>query len=156
MSVTARDVMETRFRTLSPQTPITEAVNILEEASEERGQRVFGIMVTDEEGHLVGMLSMYDILLLMRPKHIHIWGEMKDIDVDGFIEEACTRAQPILVGDIMTTDVITIAPDTHLMFILDLMIKKHIRRIPVLDAGELVGIVYISTVFQHLMRRMNR
>ena len=82
MSVTARDVMETRYRTLSPQTPITEAVKILEEASEQRGQRVFGIMVTDEEGHLVGMLSMYDILLLMRPKHIHIWGEMKDIDTN--------------------------------------------------------------------------
>ena len=156
MTVTARDVMDTVFFTLRPDMSVDEAVKIFKLASEEQKSKSFGLLVTNDQSELVGMVSMFDILLLMRPKHIHIWGEMKDIDVNGFIEEACIRAQPILVGDIMTTDVITIAPDTHLMFILDLMIKKHIRRIPVLDAGELVGIVYISTVFQHLMRRMNR
>ncbi|GLI33955.1 CBS domain-containing protein [Desulforhabdus amnigena] len=156
MSLTARDVMDTRYRTLQPQTPIAEAIDIFEKASEERGQRVFGMMVTDEAGRLVGMLSMYDILLLMRPKHIHIWGEMKDIDVSGFIREACERAKPILVGDIMTTEVVTIEPDTHLMLIVDIMIKKHIRRLPVIDNGKVVGIVYISTVFHHLMKQMKR
>ena len=39
------------------------------------------MVVTDAAGQLLGMLSMYDILLLIRPKHIHIWGEIKDVDV---------------------------------------------------------------------------
>jgi len=101
----------------------------------------------------VGMLSMYDILLLIRPKHIHIWGEMQDIDVTGIIDEACRRAKPILVGDIMTTDVVTITPDTHLLMIVDIMIKKHIRRLPVVDNGKVVGIVYLSAVFQRIMEQ---
>jgi CBS domain-containing protein len=154
MGVTARDFMSTRFFTLQPQTPIADAVRVFEKANAESQHRVFGMMVLNEQAELVGMLSMYDILLLMRPKHIHIWGEMKDIDVTGIIAESCRRAKPILVEDIMTTDVVTIAPDTHLLLIVDIMLKKHIRRIPVVENGKVAGIVYISTVFHHLLERM--
>jgi CBS domain-containing protein len=154
MSMTALDVMDTKFSTLLPQTPIAEAARAFIRASEEQQQRVFGMMVIDGRGELVGMLSMYDILLLLRPKHIHIWGEMSDIDMTGLIEEACRRARPILVGDIMTTDLVTITPDTHLQMILDIMIKKHIRRIPVLESGKVVGIVYLSKVFYKLVERL--
>ena len=49
----------------------------------------------------------------------------------------------------MTTDLITITPDTHLLHILDIMIKKHVRRIPVIEDGEVIGMVYISRVFYH-------
>jgi predicted transcriptional regulator len=100
------------------------------------------------------MISMYDILLFIRPKHIHIWGMMEDIDVAGLLDNACERAKTILVGDIMTTDLITITPDTHLMMILDIMIKKHIRRIPVLEDERAVGIVYISNLFYHLLDKL--
>ncbi len=153
MGVTARNIMTTRFPSLRPNTPIAQAMKTFEEAGKEGNRRVFGIIVTDDEGRLVGMISMYDILLLIRPKHIHIWGEMKDIDVDGFVDEAVRRSKPILVGDIMTTDVVTIDPDTHLLMIVDIMLKKHIRRLPVLEDGKVIGIVYISRVFDNIMAR---
>jgi CBS domain-containing protein len=108
----------------------------------------------DPDGQLRGMLSMYDFFLLVRPKHIHIWGEIKDVDVAGILDEACRRAGAILVGDIMTTDLITIAPDTHLLQIIDIMIKKHVRRLPVVENGIMLGMVYMSRVFQHLLGRL--
>jgi CBS domain-containing protein len=37
------------------------------------------------------------------------------------------------------------------MVIADIMIKKHIRRLPVVDDQEVVGIVYISDLFHHLL-----
>jgi CBS domain-containing protein len=110
------------------------------------------MMVTDAGGQLVGLLSMYDILLLLRPKHIHIWGEMQDLEMTGLLEAACQRAGSLLVGDIMTTEVITITPDTHLLMIIDIMIKKHVRRLPVLENGQIVGIVYLAGVFNHLLK----
>ncbi len=125
---TAKDVMSTKFHVLRPDIPISNAVKMFKKFSEEEQQKVFGLMVTDENGRLIGMLSMYDILLFMRPKHIHIWGMMDDIDTEGLLDNACERAKSILVGDIMTTDVITVSPETHLMMVLDVMIKKHIRR----------------------------
>ena len=154
MTATAKDIMSTKFQTLLPNTPITEAVKIFKKTSEKERQKVFGMMVTNEDGHLIGMISMYDILLFIRPKHIHIWGMMENIDTKGLLDDACERAKSILVGDIMTTDVITIKPDEHLMMILDIMIKKHIRRIPVLKEEKPVGIVYISNLFYHILERM--
>ena len=150
----AKDVMSTEFHTLLPDIPITEAVKMFKKASEEEKQKVFGMMVTNEDGRLIGMISMYDILLFIRPKHIHIWGMMEDIDTEGLIGNACERAKSILVGDIMTTDLTTVTPNTHLMMILDIMIKKHIRRIPVLEEEKPVGIVYISNLFYHLLERL--
>ncbi len=151
MGHTARDIMERTFMTIQPDMTIGEAMTVFRHASEATGRRVFGLMVTDYRGQLVGMLSMYDIFLLIRPKHIHIWGEMKDLDFTGMIAHACQKASRMLVGDIMTTDLITIVPDTHLLYIIDIMLKKHVRRIPVIEDGRILGIVYISRVFDHLL-----
>jgi len=150
VGLTARDVMDTRFYTLKPEDTVADAVLAIQEASRETGQTVFGIMVTDAGGNLLGMLSIYDIFLLLRPKHIHIWGEMEDLEVSGVLEAACRRAKGMLVGDIMTTQVVTITPETHLLLIIDIMIKRHIRRLPVLENGKIVGMVYFSRVFNHL------
>jgi CBS domain-containing protein len=153
MDRTAREVMDTGYSTLSPGMTIGEAFRVFQKAGEAHQQIVFGMVVTDTAGQLLGMLSMYDILLLIRPKHIHIWGEIKDVDVSGILDEALTRAGSVLVSDIMTTDLITITPDMHLLRIIDIMIRKHVRRLPVLEEGKMVGIVYLSRVFQHLLDR---
>jgi CBS domain-containing protein len=149
----ARDIMQTRFHTLSPGDTIAEAVKHFQIAIEDEQKKVFGLMVTDEDDHLVGMLSMYDILLFIQPKHVHIWGEMEDIDPSQLYDEQLDKVKSILVGDIMTTEVVTITTDSHLMVIADIMIKKHIRRLPVVDGPEIVGIVYVSDVFHHLLEK---
>ncbi len=154
--IRARDVMATRYHTLSPQHTIAEAVERFHEAGRSEGKRVFGMMVTDEQGRLQGMLSMYDILLFIRPKHVHIWGEMEDIDLAGLLENLFKKAAAILVGDIMTTEVVTIGPDAHVMMVLDLMIKKHIRRLPVLEGDRIVGMVYISDLFSYFFKNLSR
>jgi len=142
------------FHTLHPNIAISEAVKMFKKASEKEQKKVFGMMVTDDDGRLIGMISMYDILLFIRPKHIHIWGMMEDLDIAGLMDNACEKTQSIRVGDIMTTDVITVKPETHLMMILDIMIKKHIRRIPVLEGEKAIGMVYISDLFYHLLEKL--
>ncbi len=96
----------TVFRTLRPEMSIAEAVRIFERAGRVSGAKVFGLMVTDASRTLVGMLSIYDIFLLLRPKHIHIWGEMEDIEISDLLDNACRRAQAVRVGDIMTTSLL--------------------------------------------------
>jgi len=153
MKKTARDIMNTRFHTLTPDTPISEAVKLFKRASQQEGRKIFGMMVLDSDGNLTGMLSMYDILLFMRPKHIHVWGMMDDIDIAGLVDRACEKAKSIQVGDIMAPEVITISPATHKLLILDIMIKKHVRRLPVVEDGRLLGIVYISDLFYDVLDR---
>jgi CBS domain-containing protein len=150
----ARDIMQTGFHSLSPGNTIAEAVQCFQKAGESEKKKVFGLMVTDHRDHLVGMLSMYDILLFIQPKHIQIWGEMEDLDPSILYDERLEQVKSVLVGDIMTAEVVTITPDTHLMVIADMMIKKHIRRLPVVDGQEVVGIVYVSDVFHHLLDKI--
>jgi CBS domain-containing protein len=150
----ARDIMDIRFHTLRPGQSITDAVKAFHTASTEEQKKIFGMMVIDEQDRLVGMLSMYDILLFVRPKHAGLWGEMEDLPLEGVFDELLERVKPVRVADIMTTDVVTIGPDTHVLVIADLMIKRHIRRLPVVDGTEVVGIVYISDLFYHLLKKL--
>jgi CBS domain-containing protein len=154
MKTLARDIMTTTFHTLSPRTPLDEAVKLFRRASRAEGRKLFGMMVVDDHGNLAGMISMHDILIFMRPKHVHVWGAMEDIDVAGIMDRACDRTRSVLVGDIMTPEVITITPDTHIMVILDIIIKKHVRRLPVVEEGRIRGIVYISDLFYDLLDRL--
>jgi CBS domain-containing protein len=147
----ARDIMDKRFHTLTPGQSIAEAVKLFRAASHAEQKKIFGMMVVDERDRLVGMLSMYDILLFVRPKHAALWGEMEGVQPEGFFTELIDRVKPIRVADIMTPEVVTIAPDTHAIVIADLMIRRHIRRLPVVDGRQVVGIVYISDLFYHLL-----
>ena len=149
----ASDIMQTRFHTLFPHDNIAEAVRRFQTATEAEQKQVFGLMVTDDNDHLVGMLSMYDVLLFIQPKHAHIWGEMEDLDPSDLYDDRLDKVKSVLVSDIMTPEVVTVTSDTHLMVIADIMIKKHIRRLPVVDGREIVGIVFVSDVFQHLLKR---
>ncbi len=154
--ITARQIMSTSFHSLQPTTPISQAITLFKEASIKENRRIFGIMVIDEKNQLVGILSMYDILLFVQPKHVHIWGEMSDIDVSGLLDNISHKINNIQVGDIMSTDVITVSADAHLFAILEIMNQKHIRRIPVIEENNVIGIVYISDVFFHLLERLSR
>ena len=147
----ARDFMDTQFHTLHPQQNIAEAFAAFQKASEREKKKVFGMMVTDDAERLVGMLSMYDVLNYVQPKHAAIFGEMDDVDPTQAYRNRLNTIQSIRVDDIMTTEVVTVRPDTHLMVIAEIMIKKHIRRLPVVDGQTVVGIVYVSDVFYRIM-----
>lgn len=153
MKNTAADIMTRDIPSLFPETPLPEAIRIFQESSRQTGRRVFGLLVTDHDQRLVGMLSMYDILLFVRPKHIQVWGTMEDIDVVSLLDSAAKRLKSILVGDIMSLDVITVGPEVNLLMVLDIMIKKHVRRLPVVEDQRILGMVYISDLFNHLLDR---
>ena len=147
----ASDFMDTQFHSLHPQQNIGEAFSAFQKATEVEGKKIFGMMVTDDDDRLVGMLSMYDILNYVQPKHVAIFGEMDDLDPTQLYRNRLNTIQSILVDDIMTTNVVTIQPDTHLMVIAEIMIKKHIRRLPVVKDTKVVGIVYVSDIFNQIM-----
>jgi len=152
--VQASDIMSVDFHVVHPQHAITEAVQQFEVASRKEGRKVFGLMVVDDNDHLVGMLSMYDILIYLQPKNMQVWGEMHDLNPDRLFEASMDKVRGVQVGDIMTSDVVTVTPHTHILSVSDIMIKRHIRRLPVIDADKIVGIVYVSDVFRQLSAKL--
>jgi CBS domain-containing protein len=110
-------------------------------------------MVVDDIDRLVGMLSMYDILICIQSKNMQVWGEMEDLDPDLAFEDNLNRAKSIQVGDIMTPEVVTISPHIHILAISDLMIKNTSADCRWWKMIKCVGIVYVSDVFYHILNR---
>ncbi len=146
----AKQVMNTRFHFLRPQQSIVEAIHLFKFAGKKENKKIFGMMVIDDD-RLVGMLSMFDILLFIRPKHIGILGEMEDISPEPLLKNLLNRVKKVRVEDLMSTILVSIEPETHVLVVMDTMIKKHIRRLPVVDNNKVVGILYRSDLFNYLM-----
>lgn len=150
----AKQVMDNRFHFLHPEQSIVEAIRLFKTAGVKEGKKIFGMMVIDHQDNLVGMLSMFDILLYIQPKHIGILGEMADISPEPLFESVLSRVKKIRVEDLMSTSLVSVKPDTHILVVMDTMIKKHVRRLPVVENNRVVGILYRSDLFNFLMGRL--
>jgi CBS domain-containing protein len=106
--------------TVSTHAPISEAVRILNE------HRIGAVVVLADNGAVAGILSERDIVR-------HLGDDPARL---------LTRA----VREIMTSEVITCGQDTAVAELMEQMTKFRIRHIPVVDGGELVGIVSIGDV----------
>jgi len=60
-----------------------------------------------------------------------------------FSEEAY---ESLVVGDVMTTPVVTVGPDADLGQVIGLMNKTGKRRIPVIEGNDIIGMVTASDV----------
>lgn len=119
--LTARELMSSPVRTIRPETTISEAQRILLRYGHS------GLSVVNENDQLVGVVSRRDLDLALH----HGFGHAP---VKGY----------------MTHNVKTITPQTSLPEIESLMVTYDIGRLPVLENGELVGIVTRTDVLRQL------
>lgn len=145
----ARDIMTAPVLSARPDTPIEKAAQLMVE------NRISGLPVTDEDGALVGILTEGDLLRrieLGTEKHRSGWYGL--IFGPGRLAEDYIRSRARRVGDIMTPDVFSVAPDTELSEVTALMETRHVKRVPVVDGGKLVGIVSRANLVGALARML--
>lgn len=80
------------------------------------------VPVEDDAGHLIGIVSHRDLLEL-------------------FALGKITGPAQLVVGDVMKTDLITVAPETSALEALELMRERRIGCLPVIKDDKLVGLV---------------
>ncbi len=95
-------------------------------ALEVMAERNIGSVLVFDDGTLVGILSERDYA-------------RKVILVDRGSKETA-------VAEIMTTKLITVEPATTVTACMELMTEKRVRHLPVLDDGDLVGLISIGDV----------
>jgi len=132
----ARDVMMPRVICVTPEQSVLAATRLMLQKG------ISGLPVVDGAGKLVGIVSEGDFLRRaetgtkrVRPR----WLEF--VLGPGRLAEEYVHVSSRKVGDVMTRDVHTVAPDAPLATIVDLMERHHIKRVPVVDGGKVVGIV---------------
>jgi len=142
----AKDLMTPIEDYLAPGMSLCEAVTKMRGIKRPHGLSIKGMLVKDDKGKVVGIVSIKDILRAVIPFYLST--DLAIFSWDNMLEEMTKRASHKTVADIMVKEVITIDADDSLMACTDLMIKKGLQRLPVTDEnGEIIGMVYIRDIF---------
>ncbi len=144
----AKDIMTRMLISISPDTKITKAAEILIEKA------INGIPVVDG-GKLVGILCQSDLIAQQKGLPIPSLFAI----LDGFIplgsakqfEKAFLKIAATTVADSMTHDPVTVQPETSIEEIAGLMVDKNFHTIPVVENGKLVGIIGKEDVLKTLI-----
>jgi CBS domain-containing protein len=83
-------------------------------------------------------------------------GIISERDVVLRLAEAGAAALDQPISELMTTDLVTCAPEDSLDDIAELMTERRIRHLPVLADGELAGIVSIGDVVAARLRELEQ
>lgn len=151
----AKDLMIPIQDYLKPDNTLKEAVNLLRTAK--RGEErvgVKGLPVLDENGKLVGMLSMRDILKAVFPFYMSMM-DLGDFTWDGMVESIAKKSSNRKVGELMSKVVISVDEQASLMECVDHMIKHNIKRLPAVNKeGKVAGMLYERDVFFAITKAM--
>ena len=111
---------------VSPESTLDQALKVMSE------HNVGAVVVLDAEGRLMGIFSERDFA--------------RKFGMEGR-SLAATK-----VKELMTSEVLTIIPDTSIPDCMRLMSEKRIRHLPVLANGKLMGVISIGDVVKALIK----
>jgi len=115
-----------QFYVIQPHALVREAARLMAE------HNIGAVMVVDENNKLIGIVSERDI-----------------------VREAVHVPTPLFektVGSIMTTQLIVALPDDELGYVINAMMEKNIRHLPVVDGERILGLLSIKDVVKALQR----
>jgi len=138
-----RELMTTELITVGSHAHLKEAARRMIEG------RVSGLLVTDRDGKLIGVITEADFVKAESDRRASKRARLlrwfsREVDEIPSTER--------LVGDVMTRDVVVIGPDADHAEAARLMRKAEVKRIPVVDGDRLVGIVSRSDILRAFAR----
>lgn len=104
----------------------TQSSNTVFDALQLMAEKNIGAVLVIDKGQLTGIFSERDYA-----RKVILQGR---------------ASKDTLVADVMTSKLITIAPDDKIEAAMLIMSDKHIRHLPVVDKEELIGIISINDV----------
>ena len=139
----AHQIMTRSVVTVSPDTTIVDAANLMLQ------RHVSGLPVLDPSGKLVGIVSEGDFIRRSEIGTGRKRGRWLQFilgpgqSASDFVHEHGRK-----VAEVMTRSPLTITEDTGLAEIVELMEKKHVKRLPVMRGDKVVGIVSRANLLQ--------
>ena len=117
---------------ISPMTKIAQTATLEEAIKALRGGKVDILAVVDDDGHLLGLLSVRDVMTRVGADY------------------AAKMQTPVTQW--MTKSPETLAPDAPINFAINMMDVGGYRHVPIVQHGHLLGVVSTREVIKYLIR----
>ena len=130
-----RDVMSTDLTTITADAPIRAVVDLMVE------RKARAVTVVGVNRQVIGILTEWDVMRAMLP-HIPRAGEALEEEED-----------VLTVRDVLTRTVLCVDEDMGLTEAVNLMINKNAEQCPVVDDGQVVGMLLRSEIIRKLFAR---
>jgi CBS-domain-containing membrane protein len=137
----AKDIMTRDVVTVVPLTSVHEVAALLVK------HRISGIPVTAPDGRLLGIVSEGDLV-----ERAEVGTDPKGKWwLDGFsntlaLANQCAKAHGTTVADVMTRRIATVGPEANLADVAHILQAHHVKRVPVVQDGKLLGIITRSDI----------
>lgn len=134
--ITARGLMTSKVTTVPPDMPVADIACLLAE------QGISAVPVTAADGSLLGLVTEADLICRLAAQLDEVPSWLGALFIDpAKAAERYARAHGFIAEEVMTTEVVTISPDTPATEIAATLEKHRIRRVLVVEHGRLLGVV---------------
>lgn len=147
---TAKDIMEKDVISITPETDISRAVELL------LNNHINGVPVVGANGRLKGILCQSDLIFQQKtislPPILTFLDGIIPLSSSKKLENEMKKIAAGTVAQAMVSDPVTVTPDTPVSDIAAMMVERHFHTIPVVEDGKLIGIVGKEDVLRTLMK----
>ena len=141
----AADVMVSNVITVGPETCVQDVAALLLK------NRISAVPVVGAEGEILGIVSEGDLIRRAEAgTEVRRSWWLQLMASNEVLASEFVRSHSRKVTDVMTGKVVTATPDTPLVQIAGLLEKHGIKRVPIVAAGKIVGIVSRANLLQAL------
>ena len=144
-----RDVMTVEVVTAHPDTSVNLVARLM------AGRDISGVPVV-EDGRVVGIVTELDLIVrntrLKPPAFFALLDARIPLETPAHYRERLRHMLGTLARDVMTEEVVTIGPDEELETLAEVMVKRRVNPLPVVEDGTLVGIVSRSDIIGMMAR----
>ena len=137
-SLTVRDVMSHRIRSVSPDTPVRRVLELM------LRRRLNCVPVVGDKREVLGLVTESDIMRALLPKIPRAGAEDESPDAE-------PAEQPI--REVMARSVLCVSDDLGINEVASMMINKDVEQIPVVNAGAIIGMVSRNDIIRKLFGR---
>ncbi|HOO62530.1 MAG TPA: CBS domain-containing protein [Synergistaceae bacterium] len=147
MTTNASKLMVRDLTAVSPEDRILDAVRVL------YSHRLPGVPVIDDDWRLVGYLAQSDILEAAVPTFLEVLSQTSFLDdSEGNLLQRLQLLGRHKVQDYMRGEpLVMVDPYASLMTVADLMLRKGVERLPVVEEGRFLGIIDRASFCEFMM-----
>lgn len=137
----AKDLMSRDLTSVQDEAPLKEAAMLLSR------NELSGVPVLNASGEVIGFISEKDIISSTLPNGLQIRNpEVVSLSDISQVLKRLSRTGKAKVRDYMSETLLFVTEDTPLSKVIELMLEKDLKRLPVLRNKRLAGIIERTTL----------